>query len=286
MRCMEGRELKIGDVHGHVNPLRGMGPRALARRFVKSGGWLYGLVNLTSWSIGVNVMRADDYRRLYKATIKAADEMRKEGLIVPVVLGPHPAEFVRLVEGGVPIEKAAQVIIKAYDIAAGYVKEGVAHGLGEAGRPHWSVPREYIEACNNITRHVLSLSAELEVPVHLHMESSEDAVRDAAALSRDTGAPKVVFHHIKGSLAKLAVELGIIPSVPARRAELEESVEAWPRIVIESDFLDDPKKPGAVVAPWSISRTINKLLAKGLIDESKAFEVLVKNPASLYCIGI
>ena len=96
----------------------------------------------------------------------------------------------------------------------------------------------------------------------------------------------MVFHHIKGSLAKLAIELGIIPSIPARRVELEESVEAWPRVVIESDFLDDPKKPGAVVAPWSISRTINKLLAKGLIDESKAFEVLVKNPASLYCIGI
>ena len=277
--------LRIGDSHGHVNPVKGIGPRKLAKRFVESGGWLYGLVNLLSWSLGVEVRGADDYRRLYDATVRAAEEMRREGLVVPVILGPHPAETAKLIARGVPPRKAVEVSVEAYRIAAKYVEKGLAHGLGEVGRPHWPAPREQVEACDEVTRHVIRLAAELDVPVHLHTERSEEALAFVSKLARELGLRKVVAHHIGGELGRVALQLGMIPSVPAKANELASSAGILRHAVVESDFLDDPRRPGAVVAPWSIGRTIRRLLERGVIDEEDALRALVLNPARLYSVA-
>ncbi len=274
----------VGDAHGHINPLRGIGPARLAKKFKESGGWLYGLVNLLTWSVDISATSVDDYRRLYDITVKCASEMRREGLVVPVLLGPHPAETVRLIERGVEPSKAAEVCAKAYELAADYVRRGLADGLGEAGRPHWPVPRSYLEACNRVLEKALSLAAELEVPIHLHLEQSLEAIEYAAALARKVGARRVVAHHVSGEIAKRALELGLVPSIPAKASCIRDSRSILRMAVIESDFLDDPRRPGAVVAPWSISRTFRRLIEKGDVSKDEAWKALVENPAALYSV--
>jgi len=271
----------VGDNHLHLNPVKGMGVREFAERFLASGGWFAGLVNLTSWSYGVKIAGAEDYEMVYRLTLDAARALRERGLQVAVILGPHPAELARLVESGVSAAKAASLLARAYEIAAGYVRRGEASGLGEAGRPHWPVPREVVEACNAVLDQVIELALELDCVVHLHVERGGKATVDDLA-ARLKGARKVVLHHAEGAYAGYALEKGLVPSVPAREAELLAAVKGGWGFVVESDFLDDPARPGAVVAPWSISRTFARLISRGVLSSSDAERILVKNIEELY----
>ncbi len=257
-----------------------MGVKAFARRFKESGGWFVGLVNLLSWSYGVRVSSPDDYRRVYELTVDTARALRGEGLVVAVILGPHPAELARLVESGVKPAKAIELLTEAYRLAAKYVEAGKAHGLGEVGRPHWQAPQEVVEACNRVIERVAEIAGELDCVIHLHVERAGlRTVEDVA--NRLKGLSKAVLHHAEGAYAARAEELGLVPSVPAKKSEVAAAATCR-SAVIESDFLDDPKRPGAVVAPWSIGRLFSELIAKGLISESTANMLLVENLQKLY----
>jgi len=277
--------LKVGDAHGHVNPVKGLGPRVIARRFAEAGGWLYGLVNLLSWSVDLEIEVAEDYEKLYRMTIAAAEEMRKEGIIVPVFIGPHPAEAVSLVKRGFRIEEAVDIIVRAYELAANYVKRGLARGLGETGRPHWRVERRIMEMCTEIMGHVIELAAQLNVPVHLHLDPRKEAIHAAYNYAKRFAASKVIVHHARGELAYQAAKLGLTPSVPAKMSEILAARKAWGVMVVESDFLDDPKRPGAVVAPWSIKRIFIRLVRRGELSVETAYRILIENPARLYNIS-
>lgn len=276
--------LKVGDNHCHLNPLGGMGVKAFARRFKGSGGWFVGLVNLPSWSYGVQVSTPDDYRRVYELTVGTAHVLRDEGLVVAVMLGPHPAELARLVEGGIKPAKAVELLTEAYRLAAKYVEGGKAQGLGEVGRPHWQAPQEVVEACNQVMGRVAEIAGELDCVIHLHVERAGlRTVEDVA--SRLKGLRKAVLHHAEGAYAARAEELGLVPSVPAKESEVVAAATCY-SAVIESDFLDDPKRPGAVVAPWSIGRLFSRLIARGLISESAANALLVENLEKLYGVEV
>ncbi|RLF06568.1 MAG: deoxyribonuclease [Thermoprotei archaeon] len=273
--------LRVGDNHCHLNPVRGMGVKAFARKFKDSGGWFLGLVNLTSWSYGVEVSEASDYERVYRVMLRVARELREEGLKVAIILGPHPAELVRLIERGVRMSKAVGLIVDAYRIAARYVKLGEAHGLGEVGRPHWRVSTAVIEACNEVLNHVIEMALELDCVVHLHVERRGlETIADLA--TRVRGLKRVVLHHAEGAYSREAFERGLIPSVPAKESELIAALKGGRHFVVESDFLDDPRRPGAVVAPWSIARLFRRLMRKGLLSEEDARVILIENIERLY----
>ena len=273
--------MRVGDNHCHLNPTRGIGVKAFAKRFKSSGGWFLGLVNLTSWSYGISARSVEDFDRVYRLTVKVGRELEEEGIRVAVILGPHPAELVHLVEMGVRIDKAIGLMLKAYNLAASYVERGIASGLGEVGRPHWSTPRRIIEACNAVLDSVLALARELDCIIHIHAERGGlGTIEDLALRIGDFG--KAVLHHAEGSYAYEAVKRGLIPSVPAKEREVARAIRGCRSFVVESDFLDDPKRPGAVVAPWSISRLFKRLVRRGILSEEDAFEILVSNLERLY----
>ena len=275
--------MRVGDAHCHINPVRGLGPEEVAKRFKKANGWFLGLVNLLSWSYGVIAIKPEDYRKVYDITLKSAELMRKKGIEVAVVLGPHPAEFATLVERGVRPEKAYDIMVKAYEIAALYVSEGKASGLGEVGRPHWPVSHEVLSWCNLVLDKVLEMASDLDCIVHLHLEETrEETIEDIYSRVKRYHAKRVVLHHIKSGYVGRAVEKGLYASVPARSRDLIEALKYGSSFVIESDYLDDPKRPGAVVAPWSIYRTFKRLIDRGYLSEIEAEKILVDNIRILY----
>lgn len=273
-------KIRVGDAHCHLNPVRGMGTGAFADRFIQSGGWFLALVNLPSWSYGVKAVEAGDYMRIYNLTISTARELRERGLRVSVILGVHPAEVARLVELGASLADAARLAIEAYRMAAGLVERGLADGLGEAGRPHWRAERSLVEACNSILDYVMELAEKLGCVVHVHAErGGSETIRDVA--SRAPRGLRVVLHHAEGERAQEAYACGLYPSVPARPGEVLGALSSG-FFTVESDFLDDPARPGAVIAPWSISRTFKRLILKGLLNPDRAEEILVRNVERLY----
>ena len=275
--------LRTSDAHCHANPIRGaLGPRALARKFSRSGGWFLCLVNLPSWSYGLEISRPEDYAKMYELTIKAAREVEEEGVRAAAILGPHPAELAKLVRRGKKPGEAATFLARAYDIAAEYVRRGLAVGLGEVGRPHWDVPRSVVEACNEVLDYVLVLSRDLDCIVHLHLERRGLAtLEDVERRVKKGGAKRIILHHAEAELVAEARARGLYPSVPARLADLGSALAQGPCFIVESDYLDDPRRPGAVVAPWSISRTAKRLLSRGAREEDLR-TVFVENIRELY----
>jgi len=277
--------LLVGDAHGHVNPVKGIGPSKLARRFKSSGGWFMAVSSLLSWSYRGLAKRVEDYVEVFKLNVEAVEEMRREGLACAAIIGVHPAELVRLVESGVSLEEAERLVKEAYDAAARMVKDGLAQGLGEVGRPHFPSPRAVVEACNRVLDHALELAHDLDCPVHIHVErGGPRTVEDVARRARAKGAAKALLHHAEPSAWALASSLGLAASIPARSRDLLEALRG-PRplsFLVESDFLDDPRRPGAVVAPWSIASTFEGLIKRGALTAEEAWRVLVDNVARFY----
>ena len=152
--------------------------------------------------------------------------------------------------------------------------------MGEVGRPHWPAPRELVEACNRVTEFVADLARELDCVVHIHAERGGiRTIEDMA--SRFKGVERAVLHHAEGAYANDAAKRGLVPSIPAKEGEVKAALHCS-SFVVESDFLDDPWRPGAVVAPWSIGRLFARLVRKGLIRIGEAQRILVENIARLY----
>jgi TatD-related deoxyribonuclease len=47
--------------------------------------------------------------------------------------------------------------------------------------------------------------------------------------------------------------------------------------MLESDFLDDPRRPGVSAYPWDIPVLVRELITRGAINEEIAYKVLVDN---------
>lgn len=129
---------------------------------------------------------------------------------------------------------------------------------------------------------MLALSRDLDCVVHLHLERGRLAtLEDIERRIRESGARRVVLHHAEAELVAEARARGLYPSVPARLADLESALAQGPCFVVESDYLDDPRRPGAVVAPWSISRTAKRLVERGAREEDLRV-VFVENIREIY----
>ena len=284
---MAGGGLRVGDAHGHVNPVRGMGPEKLAERFRESSGWFMGLVSLLSWSQGGLARRVDDYVKVFRACIRAGEVFRKAGLRCAVIIGVPPAELVQLVNAGLSVEEAKALVLDAYRAAAGLVEEGLAQGLGEVGRPHFPVRSEVLEACNEVFDEVLAMARDLGCVVHVHVERrGTSTVLDVAQRASRTGARRVLLHHAEPWVWRRARSAGLACSIPARRRDLVEALSGRgpPGFMVESDFLDDPRRPGAVVAPWSIASTFNSLIEEGGLSVEEASKILIDEVAKFYSV--
>ncbi len=263
----------ITDNHMHVNPIRGLGPRQVAKRFLKAGGSRAVVVCLLSWSYGIELRDVSDAEKMYRLTISCVKEMREEGLEAYAVLGLHPAEFVKLSEK-VGFEKAYSIVLSAYKLAGAFVKRGEAVGLGEAGTPHWEVSDAVFSWSVKLFEAIVSIAAELNCVVHVHTRRDWSTVRMLAEVCRRVGLPlhKVIIHHSLPDIEN-CVDVGVTPSVPAKSRELSEAVKRPPKFLVESDYLDDPRRPGAVVAPWALARNILRLIERGVVSEDYVEEI-------------
>ena len=53
---------------------------------------------------------------------------------------------------------------------------------------------------------------------------------------------------------------------------------------METDYIDDPKRPGIVLGPKTIPKLTKNLLCEGLMSEEQVYEIHMKNPIKTYNI--
>ena len=192
------------------------------------------------------------------------------------ILGVHPDLVTHLAERGFSPGEAEELMRSGLAVAAEYVESSAALAL-KSGRPHYDVPDPVWEASNAVLRHALALGAETECAVQLHTEASED-LSEIADWADERGLPahKVVKHYAGGRLA------GPTPSVMSEKDRLERAAEAGDPFLMETDFIDDPERPGAVLGPKTVPRRVRWLCENGY--EEAVRNAHVETPRRVYGI--
>ena len=266
----------ILDNHLHLDPDHGQGLDAVAD-FANVGGTHLLVVNKPSWTLGVEVEDADDFRAAFETTIEVVEEATEvlDGRAWPV-LGVHPGLVTHLTDRGFSPEAAGELMQAGLDVAAEYVSSGAALAL-KSGRPHYEVSDEVWDASNAVLRHALALGADHECAVQLHTEATDD-LTEVAEWAEERGLPahRVVKHYAGGRLA------GPMPSVMSEKDRLETAAEAGAPFLMETDFIDDPDRPGAVLGPKTVPRRVRWLLENG--HDEAVRRAHVETPAQVYGI--
>jgi len=259
-------ETPILDNHCHIDPRNGDGIDAV-RRFSRSGGTHMCIVNKPSWSLGVEASEGDDFRDVFDETLRTVEEA--SGVLEGdafAVLGVHPGLVSKLLgRFGGPgndeaVERAESVMKTGLDVAAEYVEEGRAVGL-KSGRPHYDVEDATWEASNNVMQHAFELGADHDCAVQLHTEGG-DGFSDIRERAEAVGMPtdRVVKHFSSPSVS------AVRRSVIAYEENVFEAAEDGRDFLLETDYIDDPDRPGAVLGTRTVPRRVNALLDEGYDD--------------------
>jgi len=269
-------ETPVLDNHLHLDPVDGRGAEA-AEEFANAGGTHLLVLNKPSWYFVDDVDSVADFRETFELTVSVTESASEclDGRAWPV-LGVHPALVSQLVDDGYTPEEARDLMQDGLDVAAEFVGEGPALAI-KSGRPHYDVSDAVWEASNEVMRYAFELGAETGCPVQLHTEGGDD-FDEVAAWAEDRGLPReqVVKHYSDGPIS------GPIPSIISHTDGLEAGAQSGEPFLMETDFLDDPERPGAVLGPKTVPKRVRWLLENGY--EKAVRTAHVETPARIYGI--
>ena len=280
----------ILDNHFHLN--RNGRYLDAAKDFKNAGGTSVVLVHCPDFSAPPTTKLG--HRESYQNTINMAESVRKEvGLGVRVVLGPHPAafahQFINWVEedGNQGREKAVQNYRDSIDEAAKFYHEGEAHAIGEVGRPHWEVSDEIWDLSNELLLDTMKFAANDGFALQLHVEGElESTYADMAAMADKAGLAKDrLVRHYSPPNVKSEITQGLTPSVLIGKGALETLMDTAGSsshgFLLETDYMDDLRRPGAVLGPKTVPKRTHQLVTAG-IDEELMWKAHVDLPNRLY----
>ena len=278
----------IADAHCHTNPVKGIGARIVAERFKKSGGWFIAIVSLPPWSYGFKGGTLDDYKKMIEILLQECKNAREVGLEISCIGGFHPAIIDKLADQGMELEKIRELGLKVINYVATLCRQGILDGIGEVGRQHYKTMPERVVLAEELLEYALEVARDYDCILHLHLENAGTYtignIHRTMQRLRIHDYTKIVFHHVTTRMLSHAVNNNIVSTVPGLEGVLLKVAELRirPWFMIESDYLDDPKRPGAVVYPWQLSAIQRKLLDKGVFNEEYLFKVNVDMVERVY----
>jgi TatD-related deoxyribonuclease len=273
---MKSAEYPVTDDHIHIDPVNGRGIEA-AKDFLRAGGTHLFLVSKPSWSLSVHPSCGADYAQVFDETLRVAEMVRETGITVFPVIGVHPAEISRLTER-MPLQQATALMKAGLDCAAIYVREGKAVAL-KSGRPHYEVSPELLAASNEVLAHALHLAAGCACALQIHAETGP--CLDVVAMAEKAGMPveRVVKHY--GS-----PDTPLHPSLIAKHEALPRLIREHRRFTMESDFMDENSRPGAVIGPKSVPRYTKQLVASGMMSVEDCFFIHKETVERVYGVTV
>jgi TatD-related deoxyribonuclease len=274
------------DNHIHIDPIKGEGLEAV-KKFERAGGKFLFLVGKTTrdWDLKPG---EEGLQKLFDLTIDLSKKINEEtGVRSFPVIGIHPAEFVSMC-GEFSLEEALELGKRAMERAGERIQEGEAVALGEIGRPHFQVEERILKACNELLTYSLQMASDIDCAVQLHTGSiTEKHFEEFRELAVSVGLdPKRVVKHYSPPLIRAAEEAGIFPSLIASQENIKKAVEEGNRFLMESDYIDDPDRPGAVVGPKSVPKVSLHLFDEGVLREEDLWKIHKDNVEEVYGISL
>ena len=236
----------------------------------------------------------EDYSEAYLNTLSMAEKVREDvGLNVRVMLGPHPAAFAHQCleweekDGEKGANRAMELYHDSIDVALKYIHEGRAVGLGEVGRPHWEVSESIWARSNSLLGETLAIAAREGVPCQLHVEGDEASpYAEIGPMADRAGFPRnrLVRHFAPPNVSD-ELTRGLVPSVILQKGGIETLIETMEKsstgFMLETDHMDDPRRPGAVLGPKTVPKRTQALVSAG-VDEEVLYRTHIDLPNSIY----
>ena len=234
------------------------------------------------------VLKEKSYHSCYQETLHMAEEIRSSvGIEVFIVVGPYPVDIIPLQEK-FGRETALSIMKKGMDEAAALCMEQKAIAIGEIGRPHFPVDIQILSDSNTILHYGMQKAKDIGVPVVLHTESTTPAqCKEFVEMGKKIGlsADKIV-KHFAPPLITPEENFGLMPSVLSSKKNIVEALTKGDRFLMETDYIDDPRRPGAVLPPKTVPKLTNTLLADHIMTEKQAYQIHVENPQKTYHITL
>ena len=229
------------------------------------------------------------YRASLEATCALAEEVTEATPVVAwAAVSPHPVDIVQHFTAGMEIAAAEALVLSGVEAAAELVAQGRAVALGEVGRPHFQVVAEIMDAANRVFDRSMAMAKDLGCAVVVHSESTNPEVcLDIATRARTVGLdPGRVVKHYSPPLILPHENYGLMPSVLCSRPFCRESAKKGDRFMLETDYLDDPARPGAVMALTTVPKRTYGLLQDGSFSEDLVSKVHKMWPERAYGVDI
>lgn len=269
----------IIDNHIHID-LHGRGITAI-KEFKRVGGTHVVLVSKPSFK--KIITKPEDYREVFSETLKIAKEIKQIDVVVYPVLGVHPTDISKLMQY-YPIDKSKEIMIKVLKIAREFVLEGEAYGI-KTGLPHYPVKEEVLMASKEIMEYGMKISKEIDCAVQLHTSSDEKDLVEISTIAKKLSLnSNKVIKHFAPPLVNTCNKLGIFPSVIASKDWIIKAIREGTRFMMETDYIDDPNRPGAVLGPKTVPRRTKKLIET--FGEDIFWIIHKENPEKVYNIEI
>ena len=141
-----------------------------------------------------------------------------------------------------------------------------------------------MEAANRLFEHAMALARDVGCAVVVHSESTTPQVcADIAGRARRAGLREErIVKHYSPPLVLPEENDGLMPSVLASRRFCREAAAKGDRFMLETDYLDDPRRPGAVMALTTVPKRSYGLLQEGSFTEALLERVHVHWPKVAY----
>jgi TatD-related deoxyribonuclease len=270
-RSMNSMKLNpvITDNHMHLDR-KGVYLEAV-KQFQRAGGTRIILVQKPSFPTSL-----DQFTAYVEDTLATCREVR-EYVDCHAVIGLHPAEFDRLYNSG-----KKELCYEILHAIKPYIQEKRAVAMGEFGTPHYPVSRDTYREAHQFMIEALHVSRECDCPIQLHTESlDEHGIRVLDELVREIGCKKVIKHFSSPTISTYEI---MIPSVLATESNITEALSTGRPFLMETDYIDDPQRPGAVLGPKTVPRTTCRLLKNGILSMERAHHIHQEMIESLYSL--
>ncbi len=133
----------------------------------------------------------------------------------------------------------------------------------------------------------MEVAKNLDCAIQIHAESSsEELFKTLSELAGKTGLRKegVVKHFC--SPENPSKKYGITASILSSKENFRRAIKGGPDFLLESDYIDDTKRPGAVLGPRSVPRVTYKMIEEGVLDLDDAAKIHKDNIESVYGVEL
>lgn len=253
--------------------------------FKNAGGTHFVLCQLPMVDL---VVKEKSYKSCYQETlemVKIIDSAVDIGVFATV--GPYPVDYIKLKET-FGRDQAVRIMMDGLDLAADLCSDHQCIAIGEIGRPHFPVDEETLVDSNEILLYGMQRAKEVGVPVVLHTETATPAIcNELVIMGKKAGlSANMIVKHYSLPLIQIEENYGLMPSVLASEKNVINSLNKGTRFMMETDYIDDLRRPGAVLGPKTVPKRTKELFEKKLLTEKQIDEIHKINPEKTYGISI